>query len=229
MSKSKSAGKKSARQPLQLDRFVRYVLHELRTPLTILKGEIGLALKKNRPAQEYRAVLASGLEEVDRISLIVENLSLLMKYESGGALLSKISVPVTGLIKKISSDMKMPAVRKDIKMSFLPDEELSLHGDESHLSVLFRNLLGSAVKCTPAGGSIVLRLKKENGHAVARISGPDFTLPVEQPEASSVDDFALGLRVAMLIVEAHGGMLRMEKEPDGAPVLVVSIPLSIPE
>ncbi len=221
--------KKSAARRPPLAEFLRHVLHDLRTPLTILKGEIGLALKKDRPSKEYRAVLASSMEEVDRISLIAENLSLLIKYESGAMPLRKKSVSINSLVEKAASGMKMPALRRKIRVNFLPEREMNLNCDENQISLLLQNLLGAAMKYTPAGGNIVLSLKKENGRAAARISGPDFAADEDISGARSGGGFALGLRVSRYIAEAHGGSIKIEKKKGAAPALAVFIPLSIPE
>ena len=66
-----------------MQRFAADAAHELRTPLTALKGGIEVALRAERPAEEYRRVLASSLEEVDQLIRLAEDLLLLSRSTAG--------------------------------------------------------------------------------------------------------------------------------------------------
>lgn len=187
-------------------RFLRNILHDIRTPLTILKGEIGFALKKERSVKEYKKVLISSIEEVDRISLMLDNFSLLMRFEDGGMITRKKPVNLNNLIKG--------ALRqKNIKTSFSPEKEIIVNGDENRLKILFANLFAAAAGDEPVPCSVYMKSKNKN--ATVRINGANTAA------LSESKNFNLGLTVSKLIVKAHCGKLDFSR----CNSLTVSIPI----
>ena len=101
----------------RINQFSIDVSHELKTPLTILKGGTEVALRKEREAAEYRALLASHLEEIDRMSRIIDDLLLLSKADTGKMQLNLGDVAVKDLVLEVFMDMKI-LCRKEECRSF---------------------------------------------------------------------------------------------------------------
>jgi len=211
--------------------------HELKTPLTILKGEFEVILKKMRSQEEYQIILKSALEEINRITSLVQGLLLIAHLDSKEAVPIKNKIDLTALLKDVIDNIDCLAKLKNIEISFEPDGELLFDGDGSQLKTLFLNILDNAIKYTPQSGSIkVSAIKlKEN----AEIKVVDTGVGMSQEDIKHIFDrfyridksragsgFGLGLSIAKSITEAHGGVIEVQSEPSVGTSFKVTLPLS---
>jgi len=125
--------------------------HELKTPLTILKGEFEVVLKKLRSQEEYESLLRSSLEEVDRITRLVDNLLILASLESRKIMPEKKNLDLCLLIQSVANSIKGLAAHKGIGLNLAMCEGITVYGDEQQLKQLFLNIIDNAVKYTEKG------------------------------------------------------------------------------
>ncbi len=157
----------------QIKQFTTDASHELKTPLTILKGEVEVALRKKRELHEYEQILESNLEEIDRMSKIVEDLLLLSKADIGEIRLNKEDIPLYRFIRGLTEQMKILAQPKNIQINLSNHEakdekEIHVWGDMLRMRELFINLIDNGIKYTEPGGSILITLAKEmNGDVIS--------------------------------------------------------------
>lgn len=148
----------------QIKQFTADASHELKTPLTILKGEVEVALRKERTPSEYTQILESNLEEIDRMSKIVDDLLWLSKADIGEIQLQKEEVNLTALIQELVEQMGLLAQSKRIQIQTIPHdglEEIRIYGDALRMRELFLNLIDNGIKYTEEGGKITIHLEKE--------------------------------------------------------------------
>ena len=150
----------------QIRRFSADASHELRTPLTILKGEIEVALRSARAPAEYERVLASALEEVERMARLVDDLLMLSRADAGALRWEKGPVELDRLVEDVAKQGEVLGRVRAIQVSIASLEPLIVHGDEPRLRQLLLNLVDNAVKYTPQGGRVTLSLYHARG-------GPD--------------------------------------------------------
>jgi heavy metal sensor kinase len=173
----------------QIKQFTTDASHELKTPLTILKGEVEVALRKKRVSHEYEQILESNLEEVNRMSKIVEDLLLLSKADIGEIRLSQEDIHLSRFLSGLTEQMKILAQPKNIRIEFSNHhakgvdgsvneelEEMYILGDSLRMRELFMNLIDNGIKYTEEGGNILITLTKETG---------DFLPPSIDPEKRS--------------------------------------------
>jgi two-component system OmpR family sensor kinase len=221
----------------QMRQFSADASHELQTPLTILKGEMEVALRSPRTPEEYERVLESGLEEIDRISHLVEGLLLLARAEAGVLRLDLRPVELKQLAQEICEQMQVVADDHSIRFNQSLLEPVSLLGDREHLRRLLLNLLDNAIKYTPAGGNVTLSLQAEKDWASLRISDTGIGLSQDEQqrifsrfyratEMRSRDEkgVGLGLSIARSIAEAHGGRIQVESTPGQGSTFAVFLP-----
>lgn len=217
-------------------RFIQDVSHELKTPLTILKGELEVTLKTIRSQEEYDLVLHSSLEEVNRISRIVDDLLLLAKFDNKQMQLSHISVELNSLIRETINDIAVLAEQKNIKIIFKDNEKINLIADPSYLRRLFLNLLDNAIKFTPEQGRVTLGLTKEGPYAEIKVSDTGPGIPPEElpfifnrffrvEQARSNKGFGLGLAIAKSIVEMHKGKIEILSKAAKGTTFLIRLPL----
>lgn len=212
--------------------------HELRTPLTILKGETELALRQARSIEEYQQTLASGLEEIDRIAKIVEELFLLSKADLGEARLEMKEVALAPLVADTVLQMELLAKDKALSLLLDRNEPLSITGDSDRLRELLLNLIENAVRYTPAEGRITVSLRRKDGSAELTISDTGIGIPKEDlprifdrfyrsddARALNPKGSGLGLSICRWIVHAHRGEITVASERGQGTTFQIHFPL----
>jgi two-component system OmpR family sensor kinase len=221
----------------QMRQFSADASHELQTPLTILKGEMEVALRKPRSSQAYQAVLASGLEEIDRINRLVEGLLLLARADAGVLRLDLRPVDLKALLEEILGQMAVIAASRDVALVADLTVPVAVQADPHHLRRLFVNLVDNAIKYTPAGGRVTLSLSTEPAETCVTVSDTGIGLS-EDEQGRIFDRFhratdtrardekgvGLGLSIADSIVRAHGGRITVDAAPGHGSTFSVHLP-----
>jgi signal transduction histidine kinase len=149
----------------QVRRFSADASHELRTPLTILKGEIEVALRSAREPAEYEKILASALEEVERMARLVDDLLMLSRADAGALRWDRELVELDRLVEEVAKQGEVLGRGREIQVAIQSLEPLIAHGDEQRLRQLLLNLVGNAVKYTPPAGRVTLSLRRVGGES----------------------------------------------------------------
>jgi heavy metal sensor kinase len=212
--------------------------HELQTPLTILKGELEVALRTPRSPEEYHRVLASALEESERIARLVEGLLLLSRADAGVLRMDRRPVDMTELVMEVGASAQVLANTHGVALELKSVAPVIIQGDRDHLRRLILNLVDNGIKYTPVGGLVTLTLQRDGDWAALRIVDTGIGLtPTEQehifqrfyraPEALSwgKEGSGLGLCIARSIAEAHGGRIEVQSAVGCGSTFTVFIPL----
>jgi heavy metal sensor kinase len=223
----------------QIQQFSIDASHELRTPLTIIRGEIELALRTKQTTDEYRRALSSLLDEVLRMSSIIENLLMLAKGDLGNAAFRFEEISLTALLKELHEDSEMLAEQKKINVDLDAGTEIKISADTVRLRQLFLNLIDNAIKYTPEHGHILISLAQQN--SVARISVKDTGIGISAEEqlkifnrfyrtdkgrSREMGGAGLGLAIAKWIAEAHGGSISVMSEINLGSTFTVTLPIA---
>jgi two-component system OmpR family sensor kinase len=225
----------------QMRRFSADASHELQTPLTILKGEMEVALRQPRSAEEYQQVLLSGLEEIARINHLVEGLLLLARADAGVLQLDLQKIELRELIEELCSQMQSIADSHSVALHCDLPQAVSAEGDREHLRRLLLNLIDNGIKYTRPGGSVTVALHADGQTATVRIADTGIGLPKDQlqeifsrfhraPEARVEDGkgVGLGLNIALSIAKAHHGTIGVESEPGQGSIFSLRLPAAFP-
>jgi heavy metal sensor kinase len=216
--------------------FIEDLTHELKTPLAILKGEIEVTLKKIRSTEDYEDVLRSSLEEINKLIKMCESMLLLARFEAKAVVLEKNPVELNSLIQRVVNDIDILAAQKNIRLVFEPAEPVTVIADEARLQQVFSNLLDNALKYTPPGGSVSVKIIKDNSQVKVSIS--DTGMGINEKDLPHIFErfyhgrsgskeqvgFGLGLAIAKAIVEAHQGKIEAVSQPPKGSTFSVSFP-----
>ncbi len=216
--------------------FIQDVSHELRTPLTIMRGELEVALKRQRSPQEYSSILQSSLEETAKIGKLLENLLALARLDSSSVSLARDTVDISAIMRDILDDMEILAHQKGIEIDFVSQEGIILPIDKDQIMRSFINILENAIKYTPEKGHISVEVIRENAYAIITITDTGIGIPEQdlphifdrfyQADSSrSSAGFGLGLSIALSIIEAHGGSITVESTPKQGTTFLISLPM----
>lgn len=216
-------------------RFTGDASHELRSPLTALRGEIELALRKQRSPEEYHRVLESALEEVERLSELASELLTLARSDAGVIEPRRRDVSLREPVGLAVERVESAAAAKDIEISIEGDDVSGLWDPELIERMTF-NLVENAVKYTSPGGRVRIELATAGDAAelVVLDTGPGLT---EQDRSRIFERFyradaaradsegsGLGLSIVRAIAAAHGGRAVAESRPEGGARFRVRLP-----
>jgi len=223
---------------IQLRRFTADAAHELRTPLTVLKGGIEVALRAQRSGEEYRAVLASSLEEVERVSRLAEDLLLLSRL-TAGVEEERTRVDLEPIVLEVLDVGSRLARDTGVSLRLAEAEPAIVIGQPRSLWRALLNLVDNAVKYTPAGGKVELTLTRRDGRAELSVqdTGPGIEpaqlqrifqpfVRLDEARARVQGGAGLGLAIARSIVVAHGGVLDVESTPGAGSRFIIRLPLA---
>ena len=220
----------------EMRRFSADAAHELRTPLTALKGTLEVALRADRSGPEYRAALASALEEVERLVRLSEDL-LLLSRSSAGPESPGARVDLESVVLDAAAVGARLAKDRGVVVRVGATAPVAVQGDGGALRRALLNLLENGVKYTPAGGRVEIALAEDGATAVIAVedTGPGIDaadaerifepfVRLDAARARETGGSGLGLAIARSIVVAHRGTLTVERAQAGGARFVVRLP-----
>ena len=211
--------------------------HELRTPLTSIKGQVEVALSRERSAQTYREVLSAVNEDVNRLIRLVGSLLTLARADAGQIPIARERVDLGELVAGVVEQAGPMAEERGVHIEAAPAPPVSLEADADLLLQLLLNLVDNAIKYTERGGVVTLSWARRD-HAVelwVRDSGTGISpeqLPhifdrfyrVDTARSLAEGGTGLGLSICRWIAEAHGGSISAESTPGSGSTFTVRLP-----
>lgn len=235
------------------DEFLSIAAHELKTPITTILGRAQLDLRRMRregmlAGEEAEATLETIVQQARRMTVLTTHLLDVTRLERGVLAIERREIDLVGLVRGAIKGLTFDAARHPISLD--APERLVVEADAMRLEQVVTNLLDNAVRYSPHGGAIEVRLERE---VVVRKSGPvecarltvrDHGVGVPEGQREQVFDrfhrahaaagdagfalggLGLGLYVTKQIVERHGGTIACETAEDQGSVFVVTLPVS---
>ena len=229
----------------KLRRFTSDVSHELRTPLAAIRsvGEVGL--QEEHDAEKYRDIIGSMLEEVAKLTVMVDTLLTIAHADSGAIQLQQTTFALMDLVQEAVAVVGVLAEDKKQTLSVTGDGEAVVNADRAFLRMALVNLLDNAVKYSPSGSTIRVSLHPAGTASGSRQfvelaiedQGPGIPEDAQQrvfdrfyrlDEARSRDSggFGLGLPIAKWAVEAHGGNISVKTSLSTGTIFSIKIPIA---
>jgi signal transduction histidine kinase len=218
--------------------FTLHASHELKTPLTVMRGELETALQEPGLTAAQRAGMESELDEIQRLTTIVDGLTLLTKADAGLVKLEFKPVRLDELVRETFADCKLLAQAKSVQVELEHCEGALIEGDSHRLRQLLLNLADNAVKYNESEGSIRIALRREGAAALFTMSntGPGIASPAlnhvfdrffrgDPSHNRHVEGCGLGLSIAQWIVSIHNGTIKIASEPGKLTTVAVRLPL----
>lgn len=222
------------------DDFVALVSHELRTPLTSILGYLELVLdgEAGEVSDEQARFLAIIERNAQRLLRLVGDLLFVAQIEAGKLTLEREPCDLPQLAADCIEAARPRAAEKRIELALDVETQAQLEGDRTRLAQLLDNLVSNAIKFTPEGGRVRVRLTGCERRVLVDVSDTGMGIsPEEQehlferffraPEAErrAIQGTGLGLTITRAIAEAHGGTIEVESEPGSGTTFVVCLPL----
>ncbi len=216
------------------------VSHDLRTPLARLRGRAEQALSRPPDLDQYRAALEECIEETDHTLLMLDTLMDISEAESGTMALQRQPVDLREVVERAIDLYRDVADAKGVTLTAGPSREaddtpLIVDADRPRLEQVAANLIDNAVKFTPSGGRVDVRVSRADSAARLDVqdTGPGIP-PQELPRiwdrlfrgdlSRTERGLGLGLSLVRAIVHAHGGDVSVESVPGQGATFTVSLP-----
>jgi len=220
----------------EIRRFTADASHELRTPLAVLRTEVEVAMGKSLDENAQRNLLASVLEECQRLTLLTDQLLTLSRDDAGMTQYVTERVDLSSLVAAVVETMTPLAEAKQQTVTFRGNENACIIGDAGRLRQAFYNLLDNAIKFTPQQGQIQVSVVTRDKTVKATVRDTGIGIPSEHlqrvfdrfyrvDKARSRDEggTGLGLSIVQTIVVTHGGTVEISSEPDQGTTCIVTL------
>ena len=223
-------------------RLVADASHELRTPLTVLRGELESMTDDTHVTPQMRETFGSMLEEVERLAAVVDGLLALSRLDAGEGRSEWVRFDLAELVATTADQMSLLAEDKDISVACDAPRSVLVTGDRARMKQVVVNLLDNAIKYTPNGGTVRLKVASRDGEALFEVSDTGIgiareALPqvferffrVERSRTREQGGAGLGLSIVKSICAAHGATVEVQSSPDKGSRFLIRLPLAASE
>ena len=223
-----------------LHRFTADASHELKTPLMVLRAGVERAMNDPGASTEGLQALEEVLEEIHRMSEMVDNLLTLARADEGGAALAVTPIDLRELVSEASETAGILGEEPGITVrTELPASPVVVPVDGSRIRQLLLNLVTNAIKYTPSGGKVSLALVDQEETAAIIVGDDGIGIPAAhlpyifdrfyrvdtaRTRTGARPGAGLGLAITKWIAEAHGGSIAVQSRPGRGTVFTVSLP-----
>jgi len=222
----------------QQRRFTADASHELRSPLSRLRTEIEVTLRRPRETQEYVDTLRSCLDEVGRLTRLIEELLMLARFDAGQDRPADEALALSALIAETL--LRAGPAARERQVDFVVRNDAAANARVAHASVslVLANLVENALKFSPPGGTITVDCATDAQDALLKVADEGPGIPQDElpylfdrffrgagARASESEGVGLGLALSQSIIHAQGGHIEAANAPGGGAVFTVRIPL----
>jgi two-component system heavy metal sensor histidine kinase CusS len=206
--------------------FTTDLAHDLRTPIGNLRGATEVALTRPRSVDEYQALLASNLEECERVTRMIESVLFLARAENPRFAMQYADFDVDEELARIAEYFEGLAAEANVEVQV--HASARLHADRELFRRALSNLLANALRYTPPRGVIRLEAIERDGAAIISVENPgtgiaaehldklfDRFYRVDKARSNSASSSGLGLAIVKTVMDLHGGQARVSSRPDG--------------
>ena len=223
----------------QQKRFISDAAHELRTPVTVMLTQTQTALRRERPAEEYRQSLEACQRASGRMRQLIESLLALARLDSGDQPMKRLRFDLARAITDQMELLTPLAAARSI--TFHSDlAPLTMEGDPDYLTLVVANLLTNAIHYNRDSGSVTITLRQDGKDAVLSVADTgegmepetlsrifDRFYRADQSRSLPAGRTGLGLAITKSIVEAHNGTITVESAPGEGTAFTVRVPMLV--
>ncbi|MEN9935708.1 MAG: hypothetical protein RLZZ387_2287 [Chloroflexota bacterium] len=227
------------------DEFFSVASHELKTPLTALLGNTQLiqrrAAREGTLSERDRRSLQVITDQAQRLNKLVSTLLDHSRIQSGRLAIERNAIDLGILVSRVVSEVQ-PSLTNHTVTFDAHQTPLVVLGDEMRLEQVLQNLIGNAIKYSPKGGPVVVRLERCADHATVQVTDHGMGIPPDalphlfQPfyrapnvDTQSISGMGIGLYVIREIVNQHDGTINVESVEGQGSTFTVQLPLLTPD
>jgi heavy metal sensor kinase len=208
------------------EQFVQDASHEIRSPLAALRCRLEVALRQSRPPEEYMQVIEGSLEDASRLSALADDLLLLARADSNNLSMEFREVSLAEVLSGVQAQLMPLAESHALDFTLDAGPSSMVYADRTRIAQAFRNLAENALKYTPRGGRVAMRVSLEGEYVRADIEDTGIGIPedeqanifrrfyrIDHARSRSDGGTGLGLAICDQIIRAHGGRIEIDSAP----------------
>ncbi|MCX7746374.1 MAG: cell wall metabolism sensor histidine kinase WalK [Clostridia bacterium] len=222
--------------------FIATISHEFKTPLTSILMGTSLIMENNMGTlnERQKDIIETIHEDGQRLTTLVSDLLELTKIESGKSIFNFRECSLKNIIESSINPFYKRAEQKEIKLFFEPQEELpEIMADFEKITWVINNLISNALKYTEAGDEIRIDISSNSDSVCVSVKDTGIGIPTEYVEKIfdkyfqvkgydlEVRGTGLGLAIVKEIIEAHGGRIWCESQPDHGSTFIFTLPYNL--
>ena len=222
----------------KISQFSSDASHELKTPLTIIRGEIEVALRKERSKEEYKSVLNSSLNEIIIIEKTINDLLFLAKNEKDFLIDNQEDIYFDEIIDESINEVKSFAKLNQIEINFILEDTIEYKGYSNLLKIALKNVLKNAIQFSHKNSQIIVKSYKKG--SFFEISVQDFGIGIEKNEQIKIFEkfyrtdksrnknsggTGLGMSILKKIVDIHKGKINIHSKENIGTTITISFPI----
>jgi signal transduction histidine kinase len=225
------------------DVFLSIASHELKTPITSMQGYLQLLQRRFNKQPVYndrdKRALQTVIDQVNRLSRIIQALLDSSRMENGHLSIECQSMDLIQLVRQVVGEFE-PTLRQHTLVLESTEEALPIQGDELRLYQVFSNVIGNAIKYSPQGGAVTIRLEQREGQACVAVVDQGIGIPSAAiPQlfkrfyrganvvGQNIGGMGIGLSVVNEIVGLHGGDIQVDSVEGQGTTFTLCFPLSV--
>ena len=209
--------------------FLANAAHELKTPVAILKSTLQSLLQRPRTSDEYRAGLEEALDDMARLEKLLHSMLRLARAEqwAAGNLRRDLAPVDVGMTCQMAIErVQAVAQQRGVKIDFTANGPIRLPADPDDLELVWSNLLENAIRFSPAGETVRMSVRGDNGHGYVEVADDGPGIPASElphiferfhrgdaSRARNTGGYGLGLAISKALVEAYGGTIEPQSQP----------------
>ena len=226
------------------DQFLQVASHELKTPLTSLHGNVQLIQRRIERAGDFdernRRLLDVVFEQAVRLNRLIEGMLDISRIQSGQLTIECAEIDMGRLARRVAAELQLNLERHRIAL-VCDDGPLVIEGDELRLEQVLYNLLQNAVKYSPAGGAIEVRVVRQGGQVRVAVRDEGIGIPAgalphlftrfyraDNADPQIFSGLGIGLYVVSQIVELHRGSIEVASAEGRGSTFTVTLPARAP-
>jgi signal transduction histidine kinase len=213
------------------------VAHDLRTPLTRLRGVAEMALRGQSGDASSRDALAECIEETDRLLTMLKTLMDVAEAEAGMMRLNREECDLRSLLGEVAEVYEYVAEEKKITLTTDYSEPCLASVDPARMRQAFANLLDNAIKYTQEGGRVTIHACLSGPIVRIQFRDSGIGIPLEEQgkiwerlfrgdKSRSQRGLGLGLNLVKAIIQAHGGQITLQSQPEQGSEFTIEIPVA---
>ncbi|HEY3852708.1 MAG TPA: heavy metal sensor histidine kinase [Steroidobacteraceae bacterium] len=219
----------------RLWQFTADLAHDLRTPIANMRGASEVALTRDRSTSDYQALLASNIEECDRVSRMIENVLFLARAENPQFALHRAEFDAGEELQRIADYFEGIAADKSVQVQV--SGRARLYAERELFRRAVSNLLANALRYTPVGQTITMAAAQSDSGVAITVQNPGECIPPGELEklfdrfyrgdkarSNSGTSAGLGLAIVKTIVEIHGGNAHARSDAQGVTTFELQFP-----
>lgn len=221
--------------------FLANAAHELRSPLAAIQSSVEVTMQQPRSSEDYQELLYSIEEQSHHLGQLVNQLLELAASDAGVVETKLLPVRLDELARQACEMFQAVAEERGLTLEFQARGPIIARGDSQHLRQLVTNLIDNAIKFTPRGGKVSVRLRHDPGEEIVRLAVQDSGIGISAQDLPKIFDrfyradksrqrgtdaqgSGLGLSICQSIIHAHRGKITVQSEPGRGTTFDVELP-----